>query len=258
MSIESNIVVNTLKLLDFGASEITLYKILVENDYLTATEISKKTAIPRTKVYEILTKLELKNVIQRQNGRPLKYKALNPTSALQIRRKKIIEETEKGLELLQESWNQNESLDEFAPVSAYYGSNYYYSIMDKIKKGVKVSLFILMPYLVEEEEVELLKQIIINNVAKGVRIEIVLHPDVFNSFDDATKKIFKEQTSLLIVPVPMRVFIIDNEEFILQVQSSDSTEPVNVDDLQDIIIRLPDLVKTIEKSLRLSIKQVAT
>ena len=183
---------------------------------------------------------------------------MNPTSALQLKRKKIIEDTEKGLGLIQESWNQKESLDELSPVSAYYGSNYYYSIMDKIKKGVKLSLFILLPYLAEEEEVELLKQIITINVERGVRIEIVLHPDVFNSFDDETKAHFKEQTDLLIVPVPMRVIIIDNEEFILQVQSSDSTSSINVNDLQDIIIRLPDLVKTIEKSLRLSIKQVAT
>ena len=148
MITENKTVINTLKLLGFTASEIAVYKVLIENDYLIVHDISKLSNVPRTKTYDILTKLELKRVIQRQDGRPIKYRAKDPIQTLKAMRKTIIDETEQGLELLQESWSQRESVDDLRPISIYYGYSNYYKIFKRIEKDVKLNLFIILPYLI--------------------------------------------------------------------------------------------------------------
>lgn len=258
MITESNKVMKTLRLLGFTAAEISVYKVLVENDYLIVSEISKLANVPRTKTYEILQKLELKKVIQTIEGHPAKYRAKNPTTTLQNMRKKLIEETEEGLELLEESWNQRESIDEIRPVTVYYGSINYYKILKKMETDVKISIFILMAYIISEEEIQAIKNVIKANVKRGISVELVLHPNVKERIDTTTLKFLSENAKVLVAPIPIRVIIIDNEELILQIPTTEPLEKVTLDEIHNVIIRLSDLVKTIEKSLRTAISQVAS
>ena len=257
MITENKTVINTLKLLGFTASEIAVYKVLIENDYLIVHDISKLSNVPRTKTYDILTKLELKKVIQKQDGHPIKYRAKDPIQTLKNMRKNLIDETEQGLELLQESWSQRESIDDFRPISIYYGSINYYKIFKRIENDVKLDLFIILPYLTSIEEINLIKNVIKSNLKKGIKIELAISPDVKNVLDTQTLNFFKEYSNLKIAPVPIRVIILDNAELIVQIPSTDSQEALTPEDIHNVIFRLPDLVTSIEKSIRSTITQMA-
>ena len=256
MQTEGILVVKTLKLLGFTASEIAVYTILVENDYLIVSDISKLSNIPRTKTYDILTKLELKGVIQKKNGHPIKFKSKDPIQTLRKLRKNIIEETEQGLELLHESRSQRESNDDLRPISVYYGSINYYKILKKIENTTKMNLYILLAFIVSLDEIQLMKNIIKQNSKKGIKIELVLHPEVKNQLDSSTLQFMYEYTIFQIAPIPMRVIFVDNNEMILQIPGSETLNNMDLEDMNNVIIRLPDLVKTIERSIRSSINQV--
>lgn len=255
MTPKSDLVIKTLKLFGFSASEIAIYTVLVENDFLIVSEISKLSNVPRTKTYEILDKLELKDVLQKEEGHPVKYRAKNPLQTLKTMKKQIINDTEQGLELLQESWDQRESIDDLRPVAVYYGSRNYYKIINKLEKDVEVHIYMLIKFLVSSEEIQLFKNIITTNLTKGVTIELVVHPAVKDQLDQGTLNFFSNNTKFQITPIPMRVFIVDNAEMILQIPTTEESESLDPDDIHNVVIRLPDLVKTIEKSMRSAISQ---
>lgn len=257
MQTESNLVVKTLKILGFSASEIAVYNVLIENDYLIVSDISKLSSVPRTKTYDILTKLELKEVIQKKDGHPIKYRAKDPIQTLSKLQKTIINETEQGLDLLKESWSQRESIDDLRPIAIYYGSINYYKVLKKLENDIKSNLFILLTFIISEEEIHLLKSIIKENNKSGIRVELVVHPDVKKKLDISTLNFLSQNTIFKIAPIPMRLFILDNSEMILQIPSTETKGALNFEDINNVIIRIPDLVNTIEKSIRSSISQVS-
>ena len=101
-----------------------------------------------------------------------------------------------------------------------------------------------------------MKNIIKQNSKKGIKIELVLHPEVKNQLDSSTLQFMYEYTIFQIAPIPMRVIFVDNNEMILQIPGSETLNNMDLEDMNNVIIRLPDLVKTIERSIRSSINQV--
>jgi HTH-type transcriptional regulator, sugar sensing transcriptional regulator len=72
--------INVSKLKELGLSEyeIQAYLCLLQKEQLTATEISKITNIPRTKIYSTINKLEKKNFCSRVPGYKGIYRVNNP------------------------------------------------------------------------------------------------------------------------------------------------------------------------------------
>lgn len=256
MAKENNIVFDTLKHLGFTTSEITVYKTLIENDYLKVQEISKIANVPRTKTYEILQKLEMKDVILKTNTQPVRYKAKNPSYSLKEMKNKLIADTEKGVELLQESWTHLETIDEMRPVDIYYGATEYFKIFNKLEKNVNSHLYMLLSYIIPETDIQVLKSIIKKNKSKGVKVELIFHPKAEKLLDIKTKEFLKEQVNYKVIPIPIRTIFIDSQEFIIQIPSQGVQGVVKPNDINNVIIRLPDLVETIEKSIRASMSQV--
>lgn len=69
----------TLGLTDYEAKA---YICLVEKGLLNAGDISKLTEIPHSKVYEVLRRLEKRRLVEVQKCRPMIFRALEPTTAL--------------------------------------------------------------------------------------------------------------------------------------------------------------------------------
>jgi len=74
---------------EFGMSEYEAkaYLALTIHGSLSASLVSEKSKIPQSKVYDTLKSLVSKSLVEFWNGKPLRYKALEPVLAL----KKIIE-----------------------------------------------------------------------------------------------------------------------------------------------------------------------
>lgn len=65
------------------------YYTLVALGRLTAAEIARETGIPRTKIYETLSRLEAEGWISSVQGRPIRFTALHPREVIDGRRQAL-------------------------------------------------------------------------------------------------------------------------------------------------------------------------
>lgn len=90
--------INDLK--EFGLSEYEAkaYLALTLHGPLTASGVSEHSKIPQSKVYGILKSLSEKFLTESWNGKPIKFKAIEPSIAL----KKVLEKKKMAIEYLKE------------------------------------------------------------------------------------------------------------------------------------------------------------
>ncbi len=67
-----------LETLGLTQYETKAYINLVEKNKSDARTLSKLTQIPRSKIYEVLTRLEKKKLIEIEKSRPILFKSVNP------------------------------------------------------------------------------------------------------------------------------------------------------------------------------------
>ncbi|TLY11758.1 MAG: TrmB family transcriptional regulator [Thaumarchaeota archaeon] len=66
--------------------EIRVYLSLLDNGAMTASDISKKSGVPYSKIYEVLNGLEEKGWLETDSSRPQKFFPKSPSSALEAMR----------------------------------------------------------------------------------------------------------------------------------------------------------------------------
>ncbi|MCI0563441.1 MAG: TrmB family transcriptional regulator [Nitrososphaera sp.] len=66
--------------------EIRVYLSLLDTGALTASDISKKSGVPYSKIYEVLNSLEDKGWLESNSSRPQKFFPKSPSTALEIMR----------------------------------------------------------------------------------------------------------------------------------------------------------------------------
>jgi len=94
--------------------EIRTYVSLVDAGELNAAELSQKSGVPYSKIYEVLGTLEEKGWIGSDDSRPTKYFAKSPSTAL--------ETTKQNIEY-QFAKNQNNILSELVPLYEKSGTS---------------------------------------------------------------------------------------------------------------------------------------
>jgi sugar-specific transcriptional regulator TrmB len=72
-----------LRKLDLTEYEAKCYSCLVERGMLKSGDLSKLAEIPHSKIYEVINKLEKKQLVEIQSTRPMLFRALNPAIALE-------------------------------------------------------------------------------------------------------------------------------------------------------------------------------
>ncbi len=72
-----------LRKLKLNNYEISSYSTLLRSEELTAREICQKSRVPNGRIYEVLDTLKEKGVVEIQESRPKKYKAISPNIAFQ-------------------------------------------------------------------------------------------------------------------------------------------------------------------------------
>jgi len=133
--------------------EIKAYLCLAETGSSTASEISKKSGIPHSKIYEVLSSLEDKGWSESNNSRPQKFFPRSPRTALEAMRMRI----ENGIK-------DNESLivSELMPVYEKSGIRErpeiwvvrgIYNIAAKVNEIIQTcqkELLLAIPHVVED------------------------------------------------------------------------------------------------------------
>src|SRR5208283_4459399 len=76
---------------EFGLTdyEIRSYTSLLEIGPATASELSEASAVPYSKIYEVLGSLEKKGWIEMEHGRPSKYYPKPPSVAMEITKSQL-------------------------------------------------------------------------------------------------------------------------------------------------------------------------
>lgn len=94
--------------------EIRTYSELLKENDLTASDLSQKSGVPYSKIYEILGTLEDKGWIGSDDSRPTKYFAKSPNTGLEYTKQKFESEFKE---------NQNVILNELVPLYNKSGTN---------------------------------------------------------------------------------------------------------------------------------------
>jgi sugar-specific transcriptional regulator TrmB len=94
--------------------EIRTFSALLKSGELTASDLSQKSGVPYSKIYEVLGTLEEKGWIGSDDARPTKYFAKSPSTGLETTKQKI--ETDF-------SQNQNIILNELVPLYEKSGTS---------------------------------------------------------------------------------------------------------------------------------------
>ena len=83
-----------------GSYEIKVYICLLENGSMTASEISKKSSVPYSKIYEVLNSLEDRGWIESNSSRPQKFFPNSPQTGTETTRTLIEKKMDSNNELI--------------------------------------------------------------------------------------------------------------------------------------------------------------
>jgi len=97
----------SLEKIGLTSYEIKTFSVLLKTGELTASDLSQKSGVPYSKIYEVLGTLEEKSWIGSDDSRPTKYFAKSPSTGLETTKQKI------ESDFLQ---NQNIILNELVPL----------------------------------------------------------------------------------------------------------------------------------------------
>ncbi len=81
--VKNTAIQKALETLGLTEYEAKAYISLVEKGTSTAGDLSALSEIPHSKIYEVLMRLEKRNLVETQKGRPILFKAVKPSTALE-------------------------------------------------------------------------------------------------------------------------------------------------------------------------------
>jgi sugar-specific transcriptional regulator TrmB len=170
---------------EFGLSsyEIKVYLALLSTGMNTARQLSSKSGVPFGRIYDVLTFLENKGIVEKQSSRPMKFLPVPPHLAIQkllALKEEELQSVTKKAALLEEQLNKiyRESPQEssFWKVSFAneYSKNYYEKIIESKKELLTYFEFNEMKLEKYEEIITEFLGVILPLVKRGVRIYLLL------------------------------------------------------------------------------------
>ena len=148
--------IQVLKGIGLTMYEAQAYVTLTSLISSTATEISEKSGIPRSKIYDVLKGLINKNFIDVEDGRPLAYTVKSPVDILSKEKDRIDAEIDDAITRLTNVYENGMSQVQ-APIWRIYGVEKIISQETEIIKRAKTSVNMRIGFLFEGEGEALVK-----------------------------------------------------------------------------------------------------
>lgn len=218
--------IKTLKKLDLTSYEAKAYITLNSLTSGTAVEISKESGIPRSKIYDILKKLERKNFIEISDGKPLTFTVIPPKKSFKEHKEEIIAELEEAEEYLNEIYT-NEISHVQAPVWLIPTDKKIIAKELELIKEARKKINIQLGFLMEGEAEMLINTF--RNLAPNIEIKILTTPeceingekiDLIKTFEEANiKNLHIEKAK-----IPFAKLIIRDKEELFRVISKQDPE----------------------------------
>ncbi len=164
--------INTLKGLGLTMYEAQAYVTLTSLISSNATEISRQSEIPRSKIYDVLKGLVKKNFIEVEDGRPLTYIVKSPVEVLSREKDKKISEIDDTITRLTYIYENGMSQVQ-APIWRIYGVEKIIAQELEIIKRAKTSINMRIGFLFDGEGEALVKAL---KNRSDLRINILASP----------------------------------------------------------------------------------
>lgn len=163
---------------EFGLTEYEAkaYVSLVESGALPASELSRVAGIPYSKIYEIIGNLERKGWVESEQGRPSKYYAKAPSTALEssrVRFETVLRSSESDALLELQPLYEKKGVQEKPDIWIVRGQD---NILDKIRETLgrtRRELMVAMP-VVPDQIVSLAIPLLGLLREKGVNVSVMV------------------------------------------------------------------------------------
>ena len=203
--------VHLLKGLGLTMYEAQAYVTLTSLISATAVEVSEKSGIPRSKIYDVLKKLNEKNFIEIEDGRPLTYNVKSPVEVLSREKEKITSKIDDGISRMTNIYENGMSQVQ-APIWRIYGVEKIINQEVEIIKRSKNSINMRIGFLFENEAEALIKAFRNN---KKLTVNILASPTCYvNNEEVNIIKTFKDANiNIQKADIPfVKVLISDSKE----------------------------------------------
>src|SRR2546428_7388691 len=163
---------------EFGLTEYEakVYVSLIESGTQAASEVSRTASIPYSKIYEILGNLERKGWVETEQGRPSKYYAKAPATALEqsrIRFETTLKSSQTDAMGELQPLYERKGVQEKPDIWIVRGQN---NILDKIRETLgrtRRELFVAMP-VAPDPIVSIALPILALVKEKGVKVSVMV------------------------------------------------------------------------------------
>ncbi|MBR6023686.1 MAG: TrmB family transcriptional regulator [Methanobrevibacter sp.] len=203
--------VHLLKGIGLTMYEAQAYVTLTSLISATAVEVSEKSGIPRSKIYDVLNKLNEKEYIEIEDGRPLTYNVKSPVEVLSREKEKLNIKIDDTITTLTNVYENGMSQVQ-APIWRIYGVEKIINQEVEIIKRSKTSVNMRIGFLFENEAESLIKAFKSN---KELKVNILASPICYvNNKEIDIIKLFKDAgISIQKADIPfVKVLISDSKE----------------------------------------------
>src|SRR5712664_4976628 len=165
-----------LKDFDLTEYEVKAYIALVESGPVPASQLSTTAAIPYSKIYEILGNLERKGWVETEQGRPSKYFAKPPSTALEssrVRMENTLRSSQTDATSELQPLYEKKEVQERPDIWIVRGQN---NILDKIKETLgrtRRELLVAMP-IVPDSVISMAKPLLSLMNGRGVKVSVMV------------------------------------------------------------------------------------
>ena len=213
---ESARIINSLKRLGLTEYESKAYIALLEHGEADALEISRRSGVPRTRIYDILSRLESNGFIQGLKGtRPMIYIALPPSHTLRPLKDSIVEDLEKALNDLEQLYLRNSS-PQRCNVWLFRGIRAYGTalrLIDEAKENILVRI-IYLPHDILENLLSKLREM----KTDGIDIYLIIDARILSTSmsKERVEEIVKEfNAKILDSLIPFNALLLDFRQALL-------------------------------------------
>lgn len=175
-------VIKALEGVNLTQYEISLYLTLIEEGSLNARDLSEKSNVPYSRIYNILSLLLDKGFIIRDDSeRPSKFKANPPDEALMVTRKKMLDDFDMHSKIIVQELNdiylKKVDAPFQVPLIVYRGKDAVFNKAKTMLKNASESILVAINSVQELEDYDIF-DIIKENRKKGiVNIKVLIEEE---------------------------------------------------------------------------------
>lgn len=242
--------IETLKKLGLTTYEANAYITLASLISATATDISKSSQIPRSKIYDVLKKLSSKGFIEIENGRPLKYNIKPPITTIHKQKEELNAELDKLASKLNFIY-ENKIKQVPAPVWKISGmNNIIQKELDIIKRS-KNTISMRIGFVFDNELELIIKEL--KKKADTININILVSPEC-----NITEILKNEGFNTYETNIPIVKMIINDEKemFHIYAKFSEDTQEILPHTSIGVWNQYEDVAKNYESNFKKQLKKI--